>query len=475
MPTRRRRSDPDGAQSRHPDGATPGAASPESAGHFSAPDGVSLLTTDERGFVASSDRHLLDEGYLLLDYRVETCDDPLKAAIHFCREQSTVLWRRVDVDEDYRPRHAALVVETKVEAELDAPSLHVMRDSGRKFRRVRFRIAHPVVNFGPRLPNLLTAVGGEGPFFTPSIPLVRLEDIQFPPEYLARFDGPRFGVQGLREVLNVHDRPLVGGVIKPNIGMAVEPFAELAYQALRGGADIVKDDEMLADTVYSPTVARAARVYPRALQAARDTGENKLYVVNITDEISELKELHDDVLALGGENAAIMLNALPVGLSACRMVARHTRVPLFSHFDLIAASSRVPFHGISSLVWTRLQRLAGCDAILMPGLSDRMYVEPEDVIRDLRACLEPMGNVRPSLPFPGGSVWAGSVKRMFETFGTVDFGIMAGRGMFGHPSGPAAGARSIRQAWDCVARGGDPKECFAEYPPLAEAFAEFAS
>lgn len=435
----------------------------------------SHLSGDERGFLAASDRRLLDEGYVLLDYRVETWDDPWKAAVHFCREQSTALWHRPGVDEDYRIKHAALLVDLEVEATLETPSLPQLAAAGRTFRRVRWRIAHPVINFGPRLPNLLTAVGGEGAFFTPSVPLVRLEDIQFPSEYLHHFEGPRFGVAGLRELLDVYKRPLVCGVIKPNIGMAIEPFADLAYEALKGGADIVKDDEMLADTSYSPLVSRAARVFPRVRMAQRETGERKMYLVNITDEVHYLNELHDLVVAVGQGNAAIMLNALPVGLGACRMVARRTRVPLFSHFDLIAASSRLPFHGISSLVWTRLQRLAGIDAIIMPGLSDRMNVAADEVVRDLCACLEPMGNIKASLPLPGGSDWAGTVKKMYDTFHTVDFGVVPGRGIFGHPSGPAAGARSLRDAWDLVARGLDPHDPAVQSPPIAEAFAEFGT
>jgi ribulose-bisphosphate carboxylase large chain len=35
----------------------------------------------------------------------------------------------------------------------------------------------------------------------------------------------------------------------------------------------------------------------------------------------------------------------------------------------------------------------------------------------------------------------------------VDFGFIAGRGVFGHPDGPGAGAASIRAAWEAVQRG----------------------
>ena len=428
---------------------------------------------DERAFVAAPDRRLLDEGYLLADYLIETSDDPWKAAVHFCREQSTALWRRVGVDEDYRPRHAALVVDLTVESEGRPCSVPALARPGQKFRRLHLRIAHPALNFGARIPNLLTALCGEGAFFTPHVPLVLLEDVQFPASFLEQFEGPRFGIEGIRAVLGVKSRPIFCGVIKPNIGMPIEPFAELACQALRGGADIVKDDEMLADTDYAPLAARAACVFPRVRDASRETGERKLYLVNITDEVARLGDLYDTVASLGGASAACMLNAMPIGLSAARMIAARGRMPLFAHFDMIASCSRVPYHGISSLVWTRLQRLAGFDAIIMPGLSDRMNVTVAQVLRDMAACVEPMGAIRPALPMPGGSDWAGTLQTMYETFKTVDFGVVPGRGIFGHPSGPAAGARSLRDAWACIAQGLDPRDPAHQSPPLAEAFKEF--
>jgi ribulose-bisphosphate carboxylase large chain len=40
----------------------------------------------------------------------------------------------------------------------------------------------------------------------------------------------------------------------------------------------------------------------------------------------------------------------------------------------------------------------------------------------------------------------------------VDFGIVLGRAIFGHPEGPAAGAKSILQGWEAVAAGVDMEE-----------------
>jgi len=397
--------------------------------------------------------------YLELDFTFECVGDPREAAAHLCSEQSTAQWRRVGVEEDFRPRFAAKVLE------LDATPLpggfsHPLSQAPEgEVHACRATIAHPHGNFGPRFPNLLSAVAGEGAFFAPGIPLLRLEDIRFPDAFLEGFPGPRFGVMGLRGRLRAHGRPLFFGVVKPNIGLPPGPFAELGYEGWMGGLDIAKDDEMLADAPWSPLAERAAAMGAARIRAEAETGEAKLYLANITDEVERLAELHDIAVAAGA--GAVMVNAMPVGLSGVRMLRGHARVPLVAHFPFIAPFSRLPGYGVHSRVFTRLQRLAGFDAIIMPGFGDRMMTPEAEVLDNVRACLEPMGSILPSLPVPGGSDWAGTLETVYRKVGSPDFGFVPGRGVFGHPMGPRAGAASIRQAWEAIA-GGEAVEAAAE-------------
>src|SRR5690606_28740407 len=100
------------------------------------------------------------------------------------------------------------------------------------------------------------------------------------------------------------------------------------------------------------------------------TGSHKLYLANVTDEVSRLIELHDVALEAGA--GALLLNVLPVGLSALRMLREHSRLPIFTHFPMLAALTRVPGFGVHSRVLTRLQRLCGADAVILPGFGERM-------------------------------------------------------------------------------------------------------
>ena len=417
-----------------------------------------MTPDDIAGFYANR-ADLNPEDYIELDFTFECAGDPREAAAHLCSEQSTAQWRRVGIDEDYRPRFAARVLDLESKPQTAGFSLPVTCEATGPVHACRVTIAHPHGNFGPRLPNLLSAVCGEGVFFSPGIPLIRLEDIRFPDSYLAEFEGPQFGVAGLRARLNAHNRPIFFGVIKPNIGLPAEPFAELGYQAWLGGLDIAKDDEMLADAPWCPLEQRAALLGAAARRATAETGTPKIYLANITDEIDRLIPLHDLAVAKGA--GALLLNTLPLGLSAVRMLRRHATVPLIAHFPMIAAFSRLAAYGIHSRVLTRLQRLAGFDVVIMPGFGPRMMMPEQEVLECVTACLEPMGPIKPSLPVPGGSDWAGTLEGVYRKLRTTDFGFVPGRGVFSHPAGPAAGAASLRQAWDAIAAG-SPIEAYAE-------------
>lgn len=215
-----------------------------------------------------------------------------------------------------------------------------------------------------------------------------------------------------------------------------------------GGLDIAKDDEMLADTTWSPLRARAAAMDAARRRAESATGRRKLYMANVTDEVSRLIALHDAAADAGA--GALLLNTLPVGLSGLRMLREHSRLPIFTHFPMLAALTRVPGYGVHSRVMTKLQRLCGADAVIMPGFGDRMMVPEDEVQENLRACLEPMGSLKPALPVPGGSDSAETLPRVYAKAGTRDFGFVCGRGIFAHADGPRSGAASVRAAWSAL-------------------------
>jgi ribulose-bisphosphate carboxylase large chain len=301
--------------------------------------------------------------------------------------------------------------------------------------------------------------------------LIKLRDIEFPESYLKHFAGPKFGITGLRKMLDVYDRPIFFGVIKPNIGLSPEPFAELARESWLGGLDIAKDDEMLCDVDWSPLSVRTARVGKARLECQQITGRPKIYLANITDEVDRLKALHDTAVKNGTN--ALMLNTMTVGLSAARMLRKYSRVPLVAHFDFIAPFTRIPYFGVDTKLITKLQRMVGFDVIILAGFGARMKTSDAEVFENVNECLKPLGHMKRALPVPAGSQWAGTTGMLYEKLKTIDFGIVPGRGVFGHPMGPRAGAASLLQGWQAFKEGVSLENYAATHPELKAAIEEF--
>jgi ribulose-bisphosphate carboxylase large chain len=103
-----------------------------------------------------------------------------------------------------------------------------------------------------------------------------------------------------------------------------------------------------------------------------------------------------------------------------------------------------------------------------------MKTPESEVLENVAACLEPLGEMKPALPVPGGSQWAGSTGDLYEKLGTIDFGIVPGRAVFGHPMGPRAGAASLRQGWEAAEQGKSLEVHAEDHPELKAAIDTFA-
>ena len=101
-----------------------------------------------------------------------------------------------------------------------------------------------------------------------------------------------------------------------------------------------------------------------------------------------------------------------------------------------------------------------------------MRTTVQDVLDGFHACLEPMGNLRPILPVPAGSQWAGSLGKLYHLFNeNKDFAIVPGRAVFAHPMGPGAGAKALLQGWDAAINDISLEDYAKSHPELAAAIA----
>ncbi len=399
------------------------------------------------------------ENYILATYLAQV---PAKVDVHklapaLAIEQSTGTWVPVPGETaEVRARHVA-----KVLGVYEAPDQE-WKVGDAPERAYLVQIAYPVVNIGPQIPMLLTAVIGN----ISMAGKLKLVDLRLPSAYLEGFRGPKFGIDGVRERLGVAGRPLLNNMIKPCTGYPPEVGVELFRAAAMGGCDIVKDDELLADASFN-RVAERVRLYMRAEKEVFEaTGERTLYAVNVSDEVPRVFENARRAVELGCN--AIMVNYLAVGLPVLRALAEDPAidVPILAHMDLAGALYASPDHGISShLVLGKLPRLAGADIVVFPAPYGKAPFLPGK-FRAVAANLSfPMGKIRRAFPMPSGGITPAMVPQVVGDLGP-DIVIGSGGGIHAHPSGPAAGARAFRQAIDATLRGRSLEEAAAEHEEL---------
>ena len=313
------------------------------------------------------------------------------------------------------------------------------------------KIAYPIELFeGGNMPNILSSVAGNV-FGLKALRNLRLNDVVLPAELLESFMGPRFGIAGIRELLKVRERPLVGTIIKPKLGLKTVDHAQVAYEAWAGGCDVVKDDENLSSQRFNPFEERVVQTLESRDKAEEETGERKVYMVNVTAETETMLKRAEYVLAHGGEY--VMVDILTCGFSALQTLRdQGFKLVIHAHRAGHAAFTKNLKHGISMRVVAKVARIIGVDQLHVGTVVGKMSETKQEVLENIEACKMPMGGLKPVLPVASGGLHPRLVPALMETFGE-DFVIQAGGGIHGHTDGTFAGATAMRQAVNAVMEG----------------------
>jgi 2,3-diketo-5-methylthiopentyl-1-phosphate enolase len=293
---------------------------------------------------------------------------------------------------------------------------------------------------------------------------VRMLDVYIPRSVAAKFNGPKFGIDGLRERLGVYGRPLILQIIKPKMGMTPEETAAQVYQSALGGADLCKDDEMCSELENCPFDARLEAVLGALEKAERETGHKTLYMVSITDEVDRVQEKARRAVRAG---ATGLLLAYPAGLSTLKVIADDPEVnaPILWHVSHMLGMLPT----MSFTVLAKLARLCGTDMMLTPSLWSSLQVcSVEEELRTSQTLRAPFFHIKRAWPMPAAGMYPGLVDALIQEHGT-DFIVPAGGGMLGHPLGYKAGAMAWRQAIDAVLAGMTLQEAAQKYPEFRAA------
>ncbi len=391
------------------------------------------------------------------DYLIETPLDPARVAEIMAGEQSCGTFTRVHGETDALRDRARAVVERVTEIDpAPRPSLpNAWLDrhgTAGPWRRAAVTLSFPVANVGANLSTLAATVAGNL-YDLGEVTGMRLEVIRVPGSYRARFRYPVQGIAGTRAATGVAAGPLIGSIIKPNVGLSAEETGLLAGELCAAGLDFIKDDEISADPDHAPLAQRIPAVMDRVRRHRDRTGKAVMVAFNITDETDAMRR-HADLVAREG-GSCVMASLNWCGFSAIETLRRSTDLALHGHRNGYGALSRAPSLGIGFNAYQLLWRLAGVDHMHVHGLQGKFAQPDAEVIDGARDCLTALsdGGDDRVLPAFSSGQWAGTVPPTWAATGSGDFLFMAGGGIMAHPDGPAAGVASIRQAAAAVAAG----------------------
>jgi ribulose-bisphosphate carboxylase large chain len=335
---------------------------------------------------------------------------------------------------------------TTVKPYLHKLAAHVFRLEGNVAK-----IAYPIELFeGGNMPNILSSVAGNV-FGLKALRSLRLLNIVLPTELAKSFKGPKYGIAGIRKILKVKERPLIGTIIKPKLGLKTGDHAKVAYEAWAGGCDIVKDDENLSSQKFNLFEDRLHETLESRDRAENETGEKKVYMINITAETETMLERADMVIDHGGEYA--MVDILTCGWSALQTLRNQDlKLVIHAHRAGHAAFTKSPLHGIAMRPIVKVARAVGVDQLHIGTAVGKMSETKAEVLENIESCKMDMDGLKTVMPVASGGLHPRLVPALLDIFGK-DVIIQAGGGIHGHPDGTKTGALAMRHAVDAALKG----------------------
>jgi len=392
-----------------------------------------------------------DENDLIAMYYVEkssSCKDLEHACMEIAKESSIGTWTEI------------ATMSKDIAKRLRPSAYYIDEEKG------LVKIAYTKELFeADNMSQILSAIAGNI-YGMKALNNLRLLDISFPKDIVETYKGPSFGIKGIRDLTKIADRPLLGTIVKPKVGLTETEHANVCGQAWSGGLDVVKDDENLTSMVFNRFEKRIEETLKIRDKVENETGEKKIYMPNITAPLSMMEKRADYVIDHGGEY--IMLDILTVGFSALQEIREYLddkHIVIHAHRAMHAALTRNEEHGITMQALSKIMRLIGMDQLHTGTVVGKMEGGKREVlecneiltakkIQDNNESLldQDWRDIKPTLPVASGGLSPLHVPDLIEILGT-NLVFQFGGGCHGHPDGTEAGAKAIRQAVDAVLNG----------------------
>jgi len=346
-------------------------------------------------------------------------------------------------------------------------------------------IAYPLDLFEENsVVNIMSSIVGNV-FGFKAVAALRLEDMRIPVALVKTFPGPSVGIYDERARLNKWNRPLLGGTVKPKLGLSAKDYSTIIYECLMGGMDMSKDDENMNSQPFNRWRDRFLYGMDAVKRAEAETSEAKGHFFNVTaGSTSEALQRMEYAAAQGSR--FIMYDFITAGFAASADVfKRATELGLIVHCHraMHAVMSRQKNHGIHMRVFAKWLRLTGGDHLhtgTVLGKLEGSKVETLGIIDLLRERVTPanperglcfeqdFAGLKTIWPVASGGIHVMHIPELHRIYGNDSIWQFGG-GTHGHPRGSRAGARANRVAIEAVVSGQTIEQAAGACPELREA------
>lgn len=365
--------------------------------------------------------------------------------------------------------------------------------------------------------NILTYVVGNV-LGMKEVSALKLLDVWFPPAMLEQYDGPSYTLDDMRKYLGIKDRPILGTIIKPKMGLTSAEYAEVCYDFWVGGGDFVKNDEPQANQDFCPYDQMVKHVKEAMDKAVKETGKKKVHSFNVSaSDFDTMISRCEMIRNAGFEKGsyAFLIDGITAGWMAVQTLRR--KYPdVFIHFHRAAHGAFTreenPF-GFSVLVLSKFARLAGASGIHTgtAGVGKMAGTPSEDIIaaKNILGLLEKghfftqswgkipekdkdmirlvnqdnihhlvleddsWRGMKKCCPIISGGLNPTLLKQFIDLMGNVDFITTMGAGVHAHPDGTKAGATALVQACEAYKKKIEIHKYAKEHKELARAIEFF--
>ena len=239
---------------------------------------------------------------------------------------------------------------------------------------------------------------------------VSLIDFTLPTSLVSKFPGPQFGIEGLRKITNVYDRPITSTALKP-VGLSLDELSTLCETLARGGIDLIKDDHYLADHPFCPFEQRVETCLAALQRVENHTGRQTIYVPNLSGSLSTIRR--QAAFAKSSGVQAVMIAPMLIGLpQMASLVQDPIGLPILAHPSFAGATRIDPV-----TLFGKLFRLFGADAVIFANYGGRFSYSKKTCIRIAETARAPWHSFKPALPTPAGGMAVERSRELVDAFG----------------------------------------------------------